>query len=397
MSDAPRSRPRRTRTASKRGRRTRVEPDVQPSSRHRAGRPRSSSRRVSGVDDRSRRKTLIAMAALVGVLLAVGIPVFGAWQLLMKPQIEVEAGLPVQVEIPDGAGTREIAEILAEKGVIDNAAMFRLRARTGEIDGKLRSGTYDLATGMPYDAVVEKLLAGPPIPYVTVTIPEGYRLDQIAARYEEVVGIPAADFLALAQEQAQSFAGGHPYLANVETGSLEGYLFPKTYRIVEGSSATDVIEVMLDQFDLEMREVDLSMATEKGLTLHEVVTIASMVEREAKIADERPLVSSVIHNRIDKGMRLEIDATIEYVLKANRPRLLNKDLEIDSPYNTYMYGGLPPGPIASPGLAALQAAADPADTDFIYYVLTSADGSHTFATNYQDFLRAKEKSREVTP
>lgn len=352
---------------------------------------------MRSLDERSRRKTLVAVMVLVGVLLAIAIPAYGAWQLLVKPQVEVEAGLPVQVEIPQGSGTREIAEILADKGVIDNAAMFRLRARTGEIDGKLRSGVYDLATGMPYEAVVEKLLAGPPVPYVTVTIPEGYRLEQIAARFEEVVGIPAAEFLALAKEQAQSFSAGHPYLADVPTGSLEGYLFPKTYRIVEGSTAQDVIEIMLDQFDRELDEVDLAGATAKGLTLHEVVTIASMVEREARLADERPIVSSVIHNRIDRGMRLEIDATIEYVLQANRPRLLNKDLQIDSPYNTYKYDGLPPGPIASPGLSSLQAAAQPAETDYIYYVLTSADGAHTFATNYQDFLIAKEKSREVTP
>ncbi|MDZ4655527.1 MAG: endolytic transglycosylase MltG [Coriobacteriia bacterium] len=374
MSDAPRPRPRR-------------------SDRRR----QSPSRRVQGIDERSRRRMLTAVVVLVSILLAIAIPAYGAWQLLIKPQVNVEPGLPVQVEIPEGAGTREIATILADKGVIDNAAMFRLRARTGEIDGKLRPGIYDLATGMPYEAVVEKLLAGPPIPYVTVTIPEGYRLEQIAARYEEIVGIPASEFLELANGQAQSFSARHPYLVDVETGSLEGYLFPKTYRIVEGSTASDVIEIMLDQFELELAEVDLAEPTVKGLSLHEVVTIASMVEREAKIAEERPLISSVIYNRIAKGMRLEIDATIEYVLQENRPRLLNKDLEIDSPYNTYKYGGLPPGPIASPGLASLQAAAQPVDTEYIYYVLTSADGSHTFATNYQDFLKAKEKSREVTP
>ncbi len=398
MSEAPRSRPRRSerRTSGRRARSP--QPGQTELTRVRDSKSsRSSSRRVRSVDERSRRKTLIAVVVLVGILLAIAIPAYGAWQLLMKPQVVTEAGLPVQVEIPEGSGTREIAEILAAKGVIDNAAMFRLRARTGEIDGKLRSGVYDLATGMPYEAVVERLLAGPPVAYVTVTIPEGYRLEQIAARYEDVVGISASEFLELAKGQAQSFSAQHPYLADVETGSLEGYLFPKTYRIVEGSGASDVIELMLDQFDTEMRDVDLSQATAAGLTLHEVVTIASMVEREAKVAEERPLVSSVIYNRIAKGMRLEIDATIEYVLQANRPRLLNKDLEIDSPYNTYKYGGLPPGPIASPGLASLQAAALPAQTEYIYYVLTSEDGSHTFATNYQDFLNAKEKSREVTP
>ena len=122
-----------------------------------------------------------------------------------------------------------------------------------------------------------------------------------------------------------------------------------------------------------------------------------MVEREVSVAEERTLVAAVIYNRLDREMHLEIDATIEYILPGTRPRLLNEHLLIDSPYNTYMYGGLPPGPIAAPGRKSLEAAAAPADTEYLYYVLTSADGSHTFATTYQEFLQAKERSREVVP
>lgn len=338
------------------------------------------------------------MAALVLVVLVVGVPVYAAWQLLMVPAVDVaEPGSPVQVEIPTGSGTGAIAEMLAEAGVIENAAMFRLKARLDKIDGELRSGIYEMTTRMEYDAVVEQLLAGPPVKYTTVTIPEGLTVEQIAARVEQTTGIPASEITALALGQAAVFVTGHPYLSDAYNGSLEGYLFPKTYRVVEGSTANDVIELMLDQFDTELATVDLTYPTSRGMTLHQVVTLASMVEREARVADERPLVSSVIYNRLDRGMRLEIDATIEYVIKKNRPRLLNKDLEIDSPYNTYRTDGLPPGPIASPGLASLQAAATPAKTDYLYYVLTSADGSHTFTETYDEFLRAKEKSREVTP
>lgn len=334
---------------------------------------------------------------LVAIVLLVGVPIYAAWQLLLVPEVAVTTvGEPVQVEIPAGSGTGDIAEILADAGVIENSAMFRLRARLDDIDGKLRSGVYELTTGMEYDAVVEKLLAGPPVKYVTVTIPEGWRVDQIADRIEEKTGIPAAEINALAA-QASTFVPGHPYLAEAYNNSLEGYLFPKTYRVVEGSTATDVIELMLDQFDTELANVDLAYPTSRGMSLNQVVTLASMVEREARLDEERPLVSSVIYNRLDKGMRLEIDATIEYVIKENRPRLLNKDLEIDSPYNTYKNAGLPPGPIAAPGLASLQAAAAPAETNYIYYVLTSEDGSHTFTETYAEFLQAKEKSREVTP
>ena len=141
--------------------------------------------------------------------------------------------------------------------------------------------------------------------------------------------------------------------------------------------------------------MDTAGAEERGLDLHELVTVASMIEREARVAEERELISSVIYNRLDQGMRLEIDATIEYVLPGNRFRLRNSDLEIDSPYNTYRNAGLPPGPISNPGLASLQAAAAPADTDYLYYVLTGTDGSHTFATNVDDFLAAKRLSKEV--
>ncbi|MBN2848164.1 MAG: endolytic transglycosylase MltG [Coriobacteriia bacterium] len=359
---------------------------------------RTTDRAIRPADARSRRRTLGAVVALVTLLLLVGVPAFAAYRILFVPDTnDITPGVSVRVEIPAGAGTAEIARMLATVGVIENASMFRLRARLEGIDGKLRTGIYDLTTGMSYEAAVEKLLVGPPLTYVTVTIPEGFTIEQIAGRIEDATGISAEEIVALGYGQAVLFVDRHPYLADAYDGSLEGFLFPKTYRVVEGSTAEDVIELMLDQFDTELASVDLSYATERGLSLSDVVTIASMVEREARVADERPLVASVIYNRLEKGMRLEIDATIEYVIKENRPRLLLSDLEIDSPYNTYRNAGLPPGPIASPGLASLQAAAEPADTAFIYYVLTSADGSHTFTETYEEFLIAKEKSREVTP
>lgn len=357
----------------------------------------SDGRGIRRPTARSRRRTLTMVVGLVLALVLVGIPGYAVWQLFFVPSAEVAPGRPVQLEIPAGADTAEIAGILADAGVIENAAMFRLRARIDGVDSDFRSGVYDFTTGMAYEDVRDLLVAGPPIEYVTVTIPEGFRLEQIAARLEEQAGVPSAEFLALALGQAATFAPEHPYLADVPNGSLEGYLFPKTYRIVRGASATEVIEMMLRQFDAEIAQVDLAYSASRGMSLHDVVTIASMIEREARIAEERPLVSSVIYNRLGIGMKLEIDATIEYVIRENRPRLLNSDLKVDSPYNTYMYAGLPPGPIASPGLAALQAAAAPAQTEYLYYVLTGKDGSHTFCVTLEEFLVAKEKSREVTP
>jgi UPF0755 protein len=317
------------------------------------------------------------------------------WYLFFVPAVDVPAGQPVQIEITEGSSTTAIAELLAENGVVTNANMFRVSVRRASADGELRAGVYDLSTGMPDDDVIDALVAGPSIAYFTVTIPEGFVVEQIAKRMEAEADIPAEEFRALALGGADRFVPDHPYLADAYKGSLEGYLFPKTYRIVEGSTATDVIEMMLDQFDREIEAVDLDPALGAGFTLPEIVTLASTIEREARVADERPLVSSVIYNRLDKNMRLELCATVEYVLPGNNLRLTDEDLKIDSPYNTYRNAGLPPGPIANPGLASLQAAVAPADTDYLYYVLTGEDGSHTFTATYEEFLAAKQRSKEV--
>ncbi|MCE5202686.1 MAG: endolytic transglycosylase MltG [Coriobacteriales bacterium] len=346
---------------------------------------------------RQRRRALAIVVVVVGALLAVGIPAFGGYVLLVRPQVDVPAGRPVQVEIPEGADTRAIADKLAGAGVVDNAAMFRLRARIQGVDGKLKPGVYDLVTGASYGSAIDALLAGPPITYSTVTIPEGFTIQQIAERLEEQAGIPASEFDERARTHAEDFSPGRPFLSEISNHSLEGYLFPKTYRIPEGASADDVIDMMLDQFAEEMKSVDLTYARSRGLTSHDVVIIASMIEREARLREEQPLISSVIYNRLEKNMKLEIDATIEYIIPGTRPRLLDKHLRIDSPYNTYMYGGLPIGPISNPGIDALRAAAAPAQTRYLYYVLTGEDGSHTFTETHEEFLKAKEKSRKVVP
>ncbi len=344
-----------------------------------------------------RRKAVAVLGAsaagiAIGVILLLAVAI---WAAFFTGTGATQAGSPVQVEVAAGASTAEIARTLTRSGVIKNANSFRLRARLSGADGRLKVGVYDLKTGMSNREVLEALQAGPRVSYVSVTVPEGYVITQIAERLEEQAGIPQAEFLKLARGGADEFVADHPYLADVYEGSLEGYLFPKTYRIREGSTARDVIELMLRQFDTEIQAVDTSASNARGLSLHELVVLASMVERESKLDEERPLVSSVIHNRLAKDMLLEIDATIEYVLPGNRFRLTYRDLRIDSPYNTYRRRGLPPGPISSPGLASLKAAASPADTNYLYYVLTGKDGSHTFADNKADFLKAKQKSKEV--
>lgn len=344
---------------------------------------------------RSRARAGIALALLgVVLLLVAGVALGTWWYLFVRADAPgIAAGQPVQIEIAQGASTAAIAEQLASAGVVTNANRFRLESRRAGADGQLRAGVYELLTGMTYEQAIAELRAGPQIAYVTVTIPEGWVIGEIAERIERDTGIPAAEFEALANGGYEEFP--REYLRDAHEGKLEGYLFPKTYRIEEGSTARDVIEMMLDQFEAELAEVDVAAAEARGFTLHELVTMASIIERETKIAEERELVSSVIHNRLDQDMRLEIDATIEYLLPGTRFRLTYDDLQIDSPYNTYRNAGLPPGPISNPGLASLQAAAAPAQTEYLYYVLTDPDGSHTFAATYQEFLQAKARSKEV--
>lgn len=344
---------------------------------------------------RRRRGCGVFVMAFVSTAAVVLLVVAAAgWATLYRPVQDVRPGIPVQLEIPRGVGTRRIAEILAVSGVVRNPNMFRLKARLDDADGKLRAGVYDLRTGMDYREVLERLRMDPPISYVSVTIPEGFTLKQIARRFEARAGISAGEFEAIASTYGKS--SEKEYLAKALDGSVEGFLFPKTYRVREGTTAEEVVEMMLAQFERELAKVDLTWARKRGLSIRDLVVVASMVEREIRMDEERPMCASVIYNRLDRRMKLEIDATIEYILPGTRPRLLNRHLKIDSPYNTYMYAGLPVGPISNPGLSALQAAAQPAETDYLYYVLTSKEGSHTFTRSFSDFLKAKERSREVT-
>ena len=339
-------------------------------------------------------RTLVGAASVLAVC-AVGLLAAAFWMFFMSPQNSVAVGTPVVIDIAAGSSNAQIARVLTEAGIVRNANMFRLRTRFTRADAGLKPGVYHLTTGMLYESVVSALKRGPDAVLVTVTIPEGFVIEQIAARVQSAAGVSRLDFLRLARGGAKQFVARHPLLEGAYKGSLEGYLFPKTYEIRRGESAAQVIEMMLTQFDTEAAGVDFAPARQRGLSPRQVVVVASMIERESKLSAERPLTSSVIYNRLHIGMLLKIDATIEYVLRDKRFRLTNRDLRTPSPYNTYSHKGLPPGPISNPGLASIKAAAAPADTRFLYYVLTGKDGSHTFATSLADFLVAKARSKRV--
>lgn len=283
---------------------------------------------------------------------------------------------PVTFVVAKGAGGSEIVDALHERGIVRCGLVSKWLLQRRGIEDRIRAGTFELTTNMTPAEAFEVLTTPPdPVPTVRLTIPEGYRLTQIADRVEEVLGIPARRFLRSAEDNDWSLL---PYLPK-DAGSLEGFLFPETYFVRENAGARAVIARLLSQFGEEARTLRWERAKELGLSPYEVVIIASMIEREAALDRERPLIAGVIYNRLRKGMTLGIDATLLYDDPTPDGQLSSSDLEFDSPYNTRMHAGLPPTPIASPGRASLEAALDPAHTPYLYYVLCGEDGHHEFA------------------
>jgi UPF0755 protein len=295
---------------------------------------------------------------------------------------------PVSVDIPDGASGAQIVDELHAKGVVRCGTVSEWLLRRSGVAERIRAGTYELTTNMrPNEAFLAITKPPPPVPTVDVTIPEGYRLTQIAQRLQADLDIPIDRFLAA--------AGGDwslpPYLPRGKP--LEGFLFPNTYEFAEqGTSPDDVIRRLLDEFRTEAAGLPWSRAEDStGLSTYELVIVASMIEKEAGIDRDRPLIAAVIYNRLRRGMTLGIDATVAYVDPDPSNGLTASDFKIDSPYNTRTRVGLPPTPIASPGLASLEAALDPAPVDYLYYVLCGQDGHHQFSATYDRFLRDKAR------
>jgi UPF0755 protein len=292
---------------------------------------------------------------------------------------------PVSFEVAEGASGSEIVHGLHRQGVVRCGLVSTWLLRRSGLEGEVRAGTFELTTNMKPDDAFAALTTPPePVPTVRLTIPEGYRLTQIAERVQEDLGIPPAEFLKALRRGDWALP---PYLPE-GSESAEGFLFPKTYEFVEGDvAAEDVIARLLEQFEVEAEDLPWENAEALGVTPYEVVIIASMIEEEAKLQEERAVIAGVIYNRLDLGMTLGIDATLLYDDPTPDGQLSFSDLEYDSPYNTRLNGGLPPTPISSPGLASLRAALEPADTDFLFYVLCGADGHHKFALTLAEHNR----------
>jgi UPF0755 protein len=302
---------------------------------------------------------------------------------------QVEPGRDVKVVIPSGTSGQEIAAILAANGVVASTTEFELALRASGTAAELKAGTYELVTGMEVSEVLAVLIRGPIADTYRVTIPEGLRVTEIIEALAEVSGRPAAEFEEVLLDGSVTTSirdlPEHPSLVD-----WEGLLFPDTYEFLQEASPVEVLERLARTMEQRLAAIDWSALEEAGFDRYQGVIMASLIESEVRVPEERALVSSVIRNRLAEGMRLEIDATVLYALGTRTAALFNR--EIESPYNTYMVDGLPPTPIAAPGRASLEAAARPAVTEYLFYVLSSLEGNHTFTTNLEDHLAAKAQA-----
>lgn len=295
---------------------------------------------------------------------------------------------PARVEVVKGDTLSAVAGKLEAAGVIGSATLFKVEARMDGHGGTtIKTGRYTFQPGADTDAILAKLTAGEAVPTVSVTVPEGMTLSETAQTVAQSTEVPADEFQAAARRTDYGYA----FLEDGEIETTEGYLFPRRYDFEKGVTAPQIVDRMLDQYFLETGGLDLAGAKRRlDLTEHELVTVASLIEKESANAGERPVIASVIYNRIHRDMPLQIDATIQYALERPKEKLSYADLQVDSPYNTYENAGLPPGPICSPSLQSLRAALEPAETDHLYYVLKANGREHFFTNDYDEFLRAKE-------
>jgi UPF0755 protein len=294
----------------------------------------------------------------------------------------------IVVVIPHGATGAEVANILKQDHVVRSSVAFKVMARFRGFAHGFEAGTYtNLTTNMSVAAALAALKKGPlPQKSLTAVFPEGLTITQTAAAVQDQLGIPSQEFLSAARSGKYSLP---PYLPK-GTPTVEGFLFPKKYDFLAGVTSDGVIKKMLDQFSKEVRGLPWGDYSKFGLkSRYQVLIVASMIEREAKFPDDRPKIAAVIYNRLKKGMLLQIDATVEYALGSYKSKLTYDDLRVNSPYNTYLHTGLPPTPIANPGLASIEAALSPATGNWLYYIVCDQAGHHAFTASYSEFLRLK--------
>ncbi len=281
------------------------------------------------------------------------------------------------VTVTPGSSTTGIANLLYEEGLIQNVNAFKAKVKLLEVDGQMKAGDYMLSPSMSAETIINKLVDGEIFVETNkFTIPEGYEIRQIVDKLVEQGIVDRDVFMDVLENHPFDYA----FLEGVDRSKkLEGYLFPDTYEVLKSADEVAIVDRMLKRFGEVFKPEYYDRATELGMTVDEVVTLASIIEREARVAEEFEIVSSVFHNRMEIGMALQSCATVQYILQERKPVLSYADTEIEDPYNTYINAGLTPSPIASPGELAIKSALYPAETNYLYFVTTEKnDGTHYF-------------------
>jgi UPF0755 protein len=322
----------------------------------------------------ARKLSLILLAVTGILLLCIALWLQGFISTAVTP------ATPQLVEIKSGSSFSRVASQLEQSGIIKDARLFTLLARWHKATGQIHAGEYLFETSAKPDDILARLIAGD-IRKFQVTIPEGFNLQEIAARLEKT-GIGSADeFLTLCSDAR--FLNE----LDIDAASLEGYLFPETYTYSSSTTPSQILTAMVAQLRMQLTPGLLESAATLNLNRHQLLTLASIIQKEAGNVMEMPLISAVFHNRLKRGIALQADPTVIYGITDFDGNLTRKHLETPTPYNTYRTRGLPPGPIASPGRFALQAAANPAESKDLYFV-SRGDGTHVFSTNLNDHNRA---------
>jgi UPF0755 protein len=294
-------------------------------------------------------------------------------------------GASTRVIIPRGASFAEAADSLSKANLVGWRKMFRVYARVTGGDRNIKPGTYLLRHGTPWKDIIAALHGGHGL-VNTITIPEGYTISQITPLLAKTLKVPV--------DSVQAAVRDTSLLARLDipNSTLEGYLFPDTYAFPLGTTARQAVHEMVYDFERRWKPDWDAKATALKINRNDLVTMASIVEREARVPEERPVIAAVYYNRLQKGMLLQADPTVQYALGHHVGRVLYKDLEVKSPYNTYIHKGLPPGPVAAPGIASLAAAANPANVPYLYFV-ASPDGHHEFRMTLQEHTSAIREVR----
>ena len=326
---------------------------------------------------KSRVMVILAVMLVTGIIFAAFVYQYATTPASASPDEQV-------VEIKPGMTLKKVAHFLADKELLKEPSNFMLYTYLQGEQNRIQAGEYRLSPSMPPREILEALTSGMAVLYV-VTIPEGYRITEIADLLEAKGLAEKAAFIE-ATRNRELLDSMH-----IPSGSLEGYLYPETYRFSKAAGARRIVQTLLDTFKERVLQPERVQQVEAmQFTFHEIVTLASLIEKETGLGKERTLISSVFHNRLIKKMRLQTDPTVIYAMADFDGNIRKKDLSIDSPYNTYKHFGLPPGPIASPGLESIQAAMNPEESAFLYFV-SRKNGSHQFSTNYKDHTRAVRK------